>query len=281
MNEKLKKIMNISSKVLTWVLIAFTVCTVIFTLVTVLTVDKNERSIFGFRFYVVLSDSMSKSENNADMKVHFNAGDIVIIQNVKDPTSLKGGDIIAFVSGSNSLIEGTDIQKFGKTITHMIRNRVYNEKGELFYQTFGTNTGADDDELVDPSQVLGKYVGKLPGLGHFFAFLKTTPGYIVCILVPFLLLIMYNGGNVISLFRKYKKEQNEAIAAERKQIEDERAENQRMMAELLELKAQLMKNNGEATAPADNPAEEERSDAENAENDSAENTSDDKSDESV
>ena len=281
MNEKLKKVMNISSKIFTWVLIAFTVCTVIFTLVTVLTVDKNERSIFGFRFYVVLSDSMSKSENNADMKVHFNAGDIVIIQNVKDPTSFKSGDIIAFVSGSNSLFEGTNIQKFGKTITHMIRNREYDEKGELFYRTFGTNTGVDDEERVDPSQVLGKYVGKLPGLGHFFAFLKTTPGYIVCILVPFLLLIMYNGGNVISLFRKYKKEQNEAIAAERKQIEDERAENQRMMAELLELKAQLMKNNGEATASADNPAEEEKSDAENAEVDSAENTSDDKSDDSV
>ena len=121
--------------------------------------------------------------------------------------------------------------------------------------TFGTNTGTNDEALVEPEYVLGSYSGKLPGVGNFFAFVKSTPGYIVCILVPFLLLILYNGVNVIRLFRKYKREQMETMQAEKDKLEAERAENQRMMQELLALKAQLEQKNGEGTPP-DTPAPE-------------------------
>ncbi len=262
MKEKVKKIINISTKVLTWLLVVFTVFMMIFTIVTVLTVNKNERSIFGYKFYIVQTDSMSESENNADMEVHFNAGDIIIIKNLKDPTTLQAGDIIAFMSANK--------ESWGETITHMIHEVKKDENGKTVgYVTFGTNTGAIDDAVVTPETVLGKYTGKLPIVGRFFAFVKSTPGYIVCILVPFLLLILYNGANVIILFRKYKKEQTDAIAAERKQIEDERAEAQRMMAELLELKAQLMKNGGGESAPnAEATAETEKADADESESDS-------------
>lgn len=238
--SKAKKVFNIISKVLTWILVAFTVCMMIFTVFTVTALDKTERSIFGIRFSIVLSDSMSKSENNKDMDVHFNAGDIIITKEVK-VSELKEKDIISFVSPSHG----------GEIVTHMIRSVVIDGRtgGLKGFKTFGTNTNVDDEELVEPGYVLGKYAGKIPYVGHFFAFLKTTPGYIVCILVPFLLLILYNLADVIRLFRKYKKEQTDAIAAERQQIEDERAENQRMMAELLELKAQLMKNDAAGDAP--------------------------------
>ena len=70
-------------------------------------------------------------------------------------------------------------------------------------------------------------------------FLKTTPGYIVCILIPFLLLILIQGINCIRLFRRYKLEQMAEMKEERAKIEEERAESQKMMAELLALKAQL------------------------------------------
>ena len=273
MNDHVKKILQSSSKVLTWVLVAFTAVVVIFTVVTVATVDKNERSIFGFKFYIVQTDSMSKSELNKDKKVHFNAGDMIIVQNVDDFSELKAEDVISFMS--------TNKDSFSETITHMIREVRYSSDGKILgYVTYGTNTNTNDEELVTPEYVLGKYVGKLPALGHVFAFVKSTPGYIVCILIPFLLLILYNGGNVIRLFRKYKKEQTAALDAEKAQIEQERAENQRMMAELLELKAQLMKNNGEASASADTTAEEVNSDADTSDtnNESEQNTSDDKSD---
>ena len=227
-----KKIMNIALKIVTWLLVAFTVFMMIFTIVTVSTVDRNDRNIFGIRFYIVQTDSMSPSENNKDMDIHFNAGDIILIKNVKDRNKLEAGDVIAFLS--------TNEVSYGETVTHMIREVKRDEEGRLLgYVTFGTNTGTNDEALVEPSYVLGEYAGKLPGVGNFFAFVKSTQGYIICILVPFLLLIIYNGVNVIRLFRQYKKEQTAAIEAEKAEIAAERKQNEDMMRELLELKAQL------------------------------------------
>lgn len=241
MNTTAKKILNISSKVIAWLLVAFTVFMMVFTIITITTVDKNERSIFGVRFYIVQTDSMSLSENNKDMEVHFNAGDIILIKDVENKTALKEGDIIAFMS-MNEI-------SYGETVTHMIREVKKTEDGKILgYVTYGTNTGTSDEALVEPDYVIGQYSGKLPGVGNFFAFVKSTPGYIICILVPFLLLILYNGVNVIRLFRKYKREQMEAMQAERDKIDAERAEAQRMMAELLELKAQLAKKEEESAS---------------------------------
>ena len=87
----------------------------------------------------------------------------------------------------------------------------------------------------------------IPKLGYFFNFLKSTPGYFVCIFVPFMILILTQATKFFSLFRRYKKEQNEEIEAEKAKIEADREENARMMKELLELKAQLAKQNA---APA-------------------------------
>ena len=248
MNTTAKKILNIALKVVTWLLVAFTVFMMIFTVVTVTTVDRNDRSIFGVKFYIVQTDSMSKSDLNADLDVHFNAGDIVIIANVADSRALEAGQIIAFMS--------TNSESYGETVTHMIREVKKTEDGKVLgYVTYGTNTGVDDEALVEPEYVLGAYAGKLPGVGVFFAFVKSTPGYIVCILVPFVLLIVYNFINVIRLFRRYKREQMAAMQAEREAIEAERAENQRIMQELLALKAQLDKKSGEGTSSAE-PASE-------------------------
>ncbi len=266
----IKKIWNVALKIVTWLLVAFAVFMMIFTIVTVTTVDKNDRSLFGVKFYIVQTDSMSLSENNADMDVHFSAGDIVIIKSVKDPRALKEGDIIAFMS--------TNSVSYGETVTHMIREVKRTDLGQVIgYVTYGTNTGVDDEALVEPEYVLGSYAGKLPAVGKFFAFVKSVPGYIICILVPFLLLILYNGVNVIRLFRRYKREQMEVMQNERDQIDAERAETQRMMQELLALKAQLEKS-GEGT-PATIPASEETSQEVTDENPASEEASQEVTDE--
>lgn len=243
-----KKVLNVIIKIITYLLVAFTVFIMIFTIFSVSTVNKNERSILGLKFYIVKTDSMSLSENNKDMAVHFNAGDMIIVKNPKDPSAFKDGDIITFMSINSD--------SYGETITHMVRRVEKNAEGKVIgYVTFGTNTGVDDEAVVEPAYVMGSYATKIPAAGHFFAFVKSTPGYIVCILVPFLLLILYNGVNVIRLFRKYKREQVADMAAEREKIDADRAETQRMMQELLALKAQLEQKNNEA-APQAEPAPE-------------------------
>ncbi len=244
MDIKNNKVLNIILKVVTGILIAFTVFIMLFTVISVTTLDRNDRNLFGIRFYIVQTDSMSPSENNADLDVHFNAGDIILIKNVKDPTALESGQIIAFIS--------TNKASYGETVTHMIREPRYNSRGALLgYVTFGTNTGADDEALVEPEYVIGEYAGKLPGVGHFFAFVKSTPGYICCILIPFLLLILYNGADVIRLFRKYKKEQTAIIDAEKAEIAAERQRNEDMLRELQALRDKLEGKTPEPTAVAE------------------------------
>ena len=224
-----KKIIEIVKTVLTWLVVVFAVFMMVFTLVSVNTFDQNERSLFGFKFFVVQTDSMAATD--------FKAGDIVIVKAV-DVSTLKEGDIITFISQSSN--------NYGETVTHKIRKVTTDADGSIAFVTYGTTTNTDDEALA--TIVVGKYLTKLPSLGAFFLFLKTTPGYIVCILIPFVLLILSQGINCIQLFRKYKREQLEAMEAERAQIEQERMESQRMMAELLELKAQLASQ--AAPAPA-------------------------------
>lgn len=242
MNNTMKKVMNILSKIALWLVVAFTVFIMVFTIFTVTTVEKNNRSIFGYNFYIVRSNSMSKSENNEHMKVHFNAGDIIITKAVKNPTNLKEGQIITFYS-----------TVYQETTTHMIHRVEKDSKGNVIgYVTFGTRTGAIDktsdgkaEAIVEPGLVFGIYSAKLPGAGNFFAYMKTTPGYIVCILVPFMLLIIYNGVNVIRLFRTYKREQNAVIEAERAEIAAQRKQNEEMLRELQALKEQLANRGGD------------------------------------
>ena len=279
-NEKVKKILGITSKVISWVIIALTAFMMIFTVFSTLTFDRNDRNLFGIRFYVVLTDSMSPSEKNKDDAVHFNAGDIVLIRNVDAKEELKEGDVIAFISQNDDSV--------GETITHKIHS-VRREGDKLLgYVTYGTNTGTLDKALVEPEYVLGAYTGKLPGVGNFFSFLKTTPGYIICILIPFILLILWYGAGTVRLFRQYKKEQMADMEAERAQLAKEREQSAEMMRELIALREQLSKQNGEGENPAEqeqngegeNPAEQEQNgEDENPAEQTSEDTAESGSDE--
>ena len=239
----MKKALQITKTVLVWLVVAIAVGMMIFTLISVSTFDKTDRNIFGFKFFIVTSDSMAATD--------FDAGDIAISKTV-DPKTLKEGDIITFLS--------QDHDNFGEVVTHKIRRLTNDANGRPGFVTYGTTTDTDDRTVVTHEYVVGQYVGRIPKVGSFFMFLKTTPGYILCILLPFLLLILSQGLNCIRLFRQYKKEQMDEMKAEREKIEQERAESQRMMAELLELKAQLAKQDGGATSPADPASEDSTTD---------------------
>ena len=216
------KVLKALRVVVTWLLVIAAAGMMIFTVVSVSTFDRADRNLFGYKAFIVLSDSMSKTD--------FSAGDLVLVKEV-DASTLKEGDIIAYTSQTTS--------NYGETVTHKIRKLTTDANGEPGFVTYGTTTDTDDETIVTYSYVLGKYATHIPKVGTFFQFLKTTPGYIVCILVPFLLLILIEGVRCIRLFHKYKAEQQAELQAERDQIEAERAENQKMMQELLAMKAQM------------------------------------------
>ena len=228
------KALNIIRSIFVWLMVALAVFMMIFTIVSVSTFDRVDRNLFGYKAFIVLSDSMSKTD--------FNAGDLVLVKEV-DPSTLKEGDIIAYTSQNTS--------NYGETVTHKIRKLTTDANGEPGFVTYGTTTDTDDETVVTYPYVLGKYSRHIPKVGTFFQFLKSTPGYVVCILVPFLLLILLEGIRCIRLFRKYKAEQQAELQAERDKIEADRAETQRMMQELLQMKAQMAQNGGETPTQKD------------------------------
>lgn len=234
----MKKVLNIIKNIFVWLMVALAVCMMIFTVVSVNTFDRSDRSLFGFKAFIVLSDSMSKTD--------FDAGDLVLVKEI-DPSTLKEGDIIAYTSQNTS--------NYGETVTHKIRELTTDANGEAGFITYGTTTDTDDETVVTYPYVLGKYKTRIPKVGRFFMFLKTTPGYIVCILIPFLLLILIQGLNSIRLFRRYKYEQEQEMKEEREKIAEERAESQKIMEELLALKAQLAEKDSQNNDSEMNTAE--------------------------
>ena len=218
----MKKALNIIKTALVWLVVLLSVSMMIFTVISVTTFNRNDRDLFGFKMYIVNSDSMAATD--------FNAGSLILVKEV-DPSTLKEGDIITFMS--------QDTDSFGETITHKIRKVTTDAEGNPGFITYGTTTDTDDETIVTYPYVLGQYQSHIPGLGTFFNFLKTTPGYFVCIFTPFMLIILYEGLKFFNLFRRYKKEQMEEMQAEKDKIEAEKLENAKMLEELRALKAQL------------------------------------------
>ncbi len=217
MKETMKKIWNVITTILT--VLAVTVAVI--AVVSVVTINRNDRSLLGFRFFICLSDSMKATD--------FAAGDLVVSRSV-DPSEIKEGDIISFVS--------TDPSSNGQIITHKVK-AVEESNGLYLFTTYGTTTGVEDPSRVQGVNVLGKYVFHIPKVGYFFDFLKTTPGYVCCIFIPFAFLIILNLVNTIKSFRAYKKDEMDKLVEERKALEDQKAETERMMKELEQLKGMV------------------------------------------
>lgn len=213
MTSKTKKALKITGNVLT---VAVAILVVIMTVLTVFSMVFNRdgtASVFGVQAYVVQSDSMTPE---------FAAGDVIFSEEV-NPEELVAGDIITFIS--------RDSASYGQTITHCIRE-VTTYNGELAFITYGIATGVDDGTPAAASDVLGRYAFRIAGLGSFFEFLKSVPGYIVCILLPFLVIIGLQIANIVSAVRAARTEKAAAAAAERSRVEALEEEVARLRAQV-------------------------------------------------
>lgn len=213
MTSKTKKALKITGNVLT---VAVAILVVIMTVLTVFSMVFNRdgtASVFGVQAYVVQSDSMTPE---------FAAGDVIFSDEV-NPEELVAGDIITFIS--------RDSASYGQTITHCIRE-VTMHNGELAFITYGIATGVDDGTPAVASDVLGRYTFRIAGLGSFFEFLKSVPGYIVCILLPFLVIIGLQIANIVSAVRAARAEKAAAAAAERSRVEALEEELARLRAQV-------------------------------------------------
>lgn len=146
-----------------------------------------------FDAYIIVSPSMVPT---------INVQDGIVIRRV-EPKDLKQGDIISFLS--------TDSYYSGKVITHRIIGIEKSADGDLLYRTKGDNNNVADGSLVNEDNVYGKVIFRLPMLGYIRNFLTTYAGFILCIAVPLLYLILTEVMRVRKLMRERKNKQIEKV----------------------------------------------------------------------
>jgi signal peptidase I len=228
----MKKALNIIKKVISIMLLAMALFAVVFTIISVTTVNNTQRSLNGYKFFVVLSDSMSATD--------FSAGDMIVVKEV-DVNTLEKDDIITFYS--------TDPKSLGEIITHKIREVKKNENGKLIgFETFGTTTNTTDETLAEPTNIIGQYQFSIPKLGYFIQFMKTPVAYIIFVAVPFALIIGHEVYKCFKIIDENKKEKLRLeTEAREKLLEEERLKNEQMLKEIEELKRKLAAENNGST----------------------------------
>ena len=114
-------------------------------------------SLFGYKFFIVLSGSMEPE---------IYKGDLVIVKNI-DSNTLKENDIIAFRD------------KDGYVITHRIVEINYDD-GKKFI-TKGDNNNVNDADSVALESVEGIYTSKIVGLGNVLVVMQDPVTIVVIV----------------------------------------------------------------------------------------------------
>ena len=156
-------------------------------------------SIGGYSPLIVMTDSMFPDIKSGDL----------IITKAADAKDVNVGDVISFFDPDGS---GTSV------LTHRVVELV-EEDGKLFFRTKGDANNSEDPSLAPAENLIGLYQSKINGAGNVAMFLQSTPGLIVCIGVPLVLLV----GFELLRRRNYEKSKNDDTQALLKELEELRA----------------------------------------------------------
>ena len=151
---------------------------------------------------IVLTDSMSGT---------FNSGDLLICHTA-DPKTIQEGDIICFY---DPLGNGTT------TVTHRVTKVQTDAESNITWVTKGDANNTEDLSAVPAENLVGVYQTHIKNLGSVALFMQTTPGLIVCVVCPILLLVAYD---VIRrrMYEKHQQADTDALMAELAQLREEK-----------------------------------------------------------
>ncbi|MGN1077363.1 MAG: signal peptidase I [Candidatus Gallimonas sp.] len=216
MNRKAKKIVKIVVNVIVWIFLIFAL------LMTILAFSA-QASNAGYPkigkncLLTVSSDSMNGPEG-------FKKGDLIIcrVLTEEEKSNLQEGDVVTFYTD----LPGDGID--GKVLnTHrIIERRVSEENGTVTYVTQGDNREVSfvPDEPIGVSDIEAVWTGKrIAGLGSAMAFLRSSTGFLVCIVLPLALFFVYELVLMIRTIVKLRNKNKKQITKEEEELIKQRA----------------------------------------------------------
>ena len=163
-------------------------------------------SVAGTLPLIVLTDSMYPVIESGDL----------IICHTAEPEEIQVGDVIAFFDPAGN---GSSI------VTHRVME-VTEQGGQIAWRTKGDNNNTEDRLLVTGDKLVAVYDGtRLDGFGNVALFMQTTPGLILCVVCPILLLVGYDMVRR-KMYEKANKKDTDQLLAELEELRRLKAEKE-------------------------------------------------------
>jgi signal peptidase len=163
-------------------------------------------SVAGTLPLIVLTDSMYPVIESGDL----------IICHTEQPENIQVGDVIAFFDPAGN---GSSI------VTHRVIE-VTEQNGEIAWRTKGDNNNTEDRLPVVASKLVAVYEGtRLAGFGNVALFMQSTPGLIICVVCPIMLLVGYDMLRR-RLYEKSNKKDTDQLMAELEELRRLKAEKE-------------------------------------------------------
>lgn len=187
-----------------------------------------EPTLFGYRSYVVITESMTGT---------YDKGDVIIVKVVdendlsEDPSSIKEGDVITFIAP-----EGFGAVD-GYTVTHRVYTAPFKaEDGKWYLITKGDAAENADQIPVPLENVTGKVLGKSEFLAGLQKVLKSKAGFLLVIVIPLVLIAVWQIAvfAAASVKSKRQKEVVGGAASETDADEQQRQEIEKIKAQAVE-----------------------------------------------
>lgn len=185
----MKKGLKIVGNILLWLFVVIAV----FMTIIAFSSTKNQNGvavIFGRMPITILSESMDPT---------LKKGDLIISHELsaEEKGTLKEDDIITYKVDLNG-------DGFMELNTHRVIS-VRNSGGYVYYTTKGDNNAIADTQEVRYDNVVGIYNGsRVPGVGAVLNFLQTPTGFLVCVVIPLVLFLLYEIYNFIKIMISMK-----------------------------------------------------------------------------
>ncbi len=160
MNQKTKKIIDITVKIVWWVLLVLLIALIV--CIVSAKIKGKVPKVFGYSIVMITTESMGDT---------FPVGTYILIKETS-PEDIKEKDIICFYSEDPNI--------YGHPNTHRV-TKVIESDGKYEYITKGDANAVEDNITAKGDKIIGRYVQKLEGLTWLTGAVKSQGMFVVFI----------------------------------------------------------------------------------------------------